>query len=721
MKHISRSVILIATTFTILALRCYAHPRHTDPTLSELNDYLPAIQFIKDTQSTPQAAELINQWLVVRQATWDLMNMMDKEGFSADSPEVADKITNSKNQRQHLLKSCRSFFASQVDLIPTIKISLTESGIKIDSLNQNPEVEQFSRQIVLIAMTNHRSHPQHLEMRSDPSRQILFWSKEFLLHADQTRYSLAYIAPTKTGHIETSIYIDQDHKNISSFRIEAECRPTKQPAQNEKPFGKSIKISITDALTHKPLAARIKVTDKENNSFHAPLRGDSYEVNVKRAGFTTPLWDFQAGPYFYINGNAELGVDPAGKTIRIYHGYEYRPVEMSVPENGIVDVKLHRWTDMASKGWYSGQTHIHTTDIGMPVNFSHNWPMLARAEDLKVSNILTLKGEWEIPIYANEYPMGIVPWASDDEYIITYAEEYRSNPYGHLCLLGIDELIEPVSSGTLGELLGPDYPPNTYILDEAKNQGGVSIGAHFGSVILEDRPIQSGSWPSTGYEMPIDIALGKMHLAEIYGAGGQINVWYKLLNCGFEVAATAGPDWAAKDSPRVYVYLGGKDFTLDNWLKALERGISFITFGPMMEFTIDGELPGTRLSYESYPQTVRVKASAQAMDSTLPVEIVVNGKVVASGNDLDQEIVLEDSCWVAARCQHAHTSPVYVTMAGRTRGNAEDAEDFIAVIKRLENWINTKARFDNDAQKQTMLNVLDQGMNVYKAIKENHQ
>ncbi|RKX36298.1 MAG: hypothetical protein DRP64_18770, partial [Verrucomicrobia bacterium] len=124
MKNISRSVILIAAAFSILVLRCHAHPRHTDPALSELNDYLPAIQFIKDTRQTPQATELINQWLVVRQATWDLMNMMDKEGFVTDSPEVVVKIANSKNDRQRLLEDCRSFFASQVDLIPTIKIDL---------------------------------------------------------------------------------------------------------------------------------------------------------------------------------------------------------------------------------------------------------------------------------------------------------------------------------------------------------------------------------------------------------------------------------------------------------------------------------------------------------------------------------------------------------------------------------------------------------------------
>ena len=91
MKTDLRSVAMMAVAPTILTPACFAHPRHTDPTLSELNDYLPAIQFIKDVQQTPQATELINQWLVVRQATWDLMNMMDKEGFITDSPEVVDK------------------------------------------------------------------------------------------------------------------------------------------------------------------------------------------------------------------------------------------------------------------------------------------------------------------------------------------------------------------------------------------------------------------------------------------------------------------------------------------------------------------------------------------------------------------------------------------------------------------------------------------------------
>ena len=103
-------------------------------------------------------------------------------------------------------------------------------------------------------------------------------------------------------------------------------------------------------------------------------------------------------------------------------------------------------------------------------------------------------------------------------------------------------MIQPISSGALGELGGPDYPPNSYILDEALEQGATTIGAHFGNFITRGEKIET-PWPSTGFEMPIDVALGKIQLAEIYGAQGQLDVWYGLMNCGFRIPATAGPDW----------------------------------------------------------------------------------------------------------------------------------------------------------------------------------
>jgi len=692
-----------------------AHPRHTDSMMAELNDYIPALQKLKESDA--EAGKLFELWLDVRQRSWDIRKNIDDNDLRNDSAEIVEAVKAAKVKRSQLLDGCKEYFASQVGKLPTAVITVNEDSVDIDWDDSVILAEQWSRKIALIAIKNNCSIDAHIAMKSDPSRQILFWQKDIILDAKDVRYTFAYIAPTVTGKIKGDIYILRDKLPQGKFTLCAMSVEAAAEVQDEKLFTNSIKIRVRDAETLQPLAVRVKVSDdKKGVAFWTPLKGAAYGVNQEKKGFHTRLWDFQSGPYFYMDGDAQLGIDPDNKTIRIYHGYEYMPVEMQVPANGVVDVVMHRWVDMALKGWYSGHTHIHTTDIGMPVPYTHFWPIVARAEDLKVTNILTLKGEWSIPVYANEYPMGIVPWASSDEYIITYGQEYRSNPYGHLCFLGIDEIVEPISSGALGELVGPDYPPNAFVIDEAKDQGGTVVGAHFGIRIMDDVTITSGYWPSTCYEMPIDVALGKINLAEVWGAGGQIPVWYKLLNCGFNINATAGPDWAAKDTPRVYVYLGDKKFSLDNWLKGLEEGKSFITFGPMLSFTVDGDLPGSSLSYESHPRTIHVKAAALMPGKSVPVEIIVNGQVAAKGVDIDQDIVLEDSSWVAARCDGGHSSPVYVTLGGRKRGSAKDAQEFIKVIDRLEQWVIRKGLFDTPAQKQTVLNLIQRGRKIYESI-----
>jgi hypothetical protein len=477
-----------------------------------------------------------------------------------------------------------------------------------------------------------------------------------------------------------------------------------------------IRFYIRDHETGEPMPVRVEVRDDDGNAYWTPLRGPSYAVEREQVGFQTPLWPFQPGPFFYIGGDAELGVEAAGKTVHIYRGFEYKPVVIPVPEDGLVNTAPRRWIDMPAKGWYSGHTHIHTTDVGLPVQYSRFWPLVTQAEDFGVSSILTLQGERDThSIYADEYPMGRLDSHSTHDHHIIYGEEYRNNPYGHLALLDLEYLILPVSSGSLGEIGGPDYPPNQFILDEADSQGGLTIGAHFGHYFMDGRPIMS-SWPSTGFELPVNVALGNLHMAEIYGAGGQKEIWYKFLNSGFDLPATAGPDWVMKDAPRAYVYIGKNFFTTDNWLAGLRQGRSFITRGPMLFFTAEGQLPGGQLHFSNRPQTITVNASALMPDGPQPVEIVVNGEVVASGMDLTETITLEDSAWIAARTEGAHSNPVYVTLEGRPRGYAGPAREFIEVTERLVEWVQTKGLFENEEQRKTVLNVLGEGKAVYENI-----
>ena len=69
------------------------------------------------------------------------------------------------------------------------------------------------------------------------------------------------------------------------------------------------------------------------------------------------------------------------------------------------------------------------------------------------------------------------------------------------------------------------------------------------------------------YELPIDVALGKVDYMEVMGYSDHLitsEVWYRLLNCGFRIPAGAGtdafPNFASLRGPpglvRVYARTG---------------------------------------------------------------------------------------------------------------------------------------------------------------------
>ncbi|MDH5382012.1 MAG: CehA/McbA family metallohydrolase, partial [Cyclobacteriaceae bacterium] len=241
------------------------------------------------------------------------------------------------------------------------------------------------------------------------------------------------------------------------------------------------------------------------------------------------------------------------------------------------------------------------------------------------------------------------------------------------------------------------------------------IGAHFGNFITKGEQIKT-PWPSTGFEMPIDVALGKIQVAEIYGNGGQQEVWYDLLNCGFKIMATAGPDWHIKDTPRVYVNLENKPFTLDNWRDGMQKGRSFITKGPMLFFEVNGNQPGSDINVKGKKTKLNISAKALTPKGNIPVEIVYNGKVIKTGTDFEETITIEESGWLAIRTEGAHSNPIFINFKGRPAGMAEPAQRFIDITNQFEKWVNTKGLYYTEEQKTEVLNILEEGRQVYRDI-----
>jgi hypothetical protein len=112
-----------------------------------------------------------------------------------------------------------------------------------------------------------------------------------------------------------------------------------------------------------------------------------------------------------------------------------------------------------------------------------------------------------------------------------------------------------------------------------------------------------------------------------------------------------------------------------------KAGRSFVTTGPMLEWTVEGHEPGDTLRLTA-PGQVRVRARASSQFLLQSVDLLVNGRVVftntiaggANAMSLDHKVTIEHSGWITVRCSGAngsvpgglmlvaHGNPVYVEM-----------------------------------------------------------
>jgi hypothetical protein len=195
-----------------------------------------------------------------------------------------------------------------------------------------------------------------------------------------------------------------------------------------------------------------------------------------------------------------------------------------------------------------------------------------------------------------------------------------------------------------------------------------------------------------------------------------IHEWYRLLNCGYRVAAIGGTDKMSAGMPvggvRTYAHLGDDELTFDNWGKAVRAGKTYATSGPLLTFTVEGKTPGDVIRLKAGGGHVRVQASATGTMPSHKLQVVFNGNVVAEASEskgvvrleLSEDVLIDRPGWLAARCvsEHtswhvwpikfgAHTSPVYVEVARSEVFDGPTAEYLITVLEGGITWLNTLA------------------------------
>jgi hypothetical protein len=493
---------------------------------------------------------------------------------------------------------------------------------------------------------------------------------------------------------------------------------------HRRPTG-SVRLIVQDAATSKPTIARISLKEM-GGGFRAPA--GSLHRSLRGRG------------HFYCDKTATLTVPTGTYELAGYRGPEYkvasRRIVVKAGQLSEVTVKLERWLHMAKDGWYSGELHIHANyGYGTWFNTPETMRQQCAGEDLNVCNFMVANSDADV-VFDRPFFRGSPDPLSTTETILYWNQEFRSTLWGHMTLVNLEQLVEPIFTGFKGTTNPYDSPSNADIADRTHWQKGLVNYTHVA---------QAESWAKTPYAakaIPIDVALGKIDTLDINNSwAASVPLWYRLLNCGFRLPATAGTDVflnrIASNLPggdRVYVHMDGP-LSYKGWIEGLKAGRSFVTSGPMLTFTVNGQEPGAVLKVGRKPR-VHVRAAARSQFPLARAELVHNGVVIANAKldddkltaTLDQEVALDRGGWLAFRADgpgtihtatpalNAHTNPVYVEAGNEAFQSAADARAFLKWIDELEVLLRVRNRFPTEQLRNRAQEQIQAARQVYGRI-----
>lgn len=457
----------------------------------------------------------------------------------------------------------------------------------------------------------------------------------------------------------------------------------------EAPPQGRIAVAFTDEHDA-PTPVMVRLTSRANGHLRRPSNAIEFSPQMddiaggpgNGPGLPEPLLlpPPAGGLYWCVPGGFDMEL-PAGEwDIHIHHGTEYKPVQdtLVVHEHATTarSYKLERWTNMAERGWFSGDDHVHarlTSD-----DDAQRLLTWAKAADVNVVNVLQMGNHMRT--YYEQRGFGPDFRVQEGRHVLVPGQEDPRYIMGHSIGLNLRSLVRDLSK----------YLLNDWVADEIHRQGGLYGHAHLSAV---GPPLFAFS---VHRDMTLQIPEAKSDFGSILQSFSMdTGLYYDFLNLGYKLTASSGTDTPYSSSiggSRVYVFLGDAPFSPDAWFDGMRRGRTFVTNGPMVELRVEGALPGDELKVtQDRSLTVRARAWGWAGHSApASLRLVRFGATVQEATALPDADSVEiettvDSgfgCWIAAHVvgrdgTQAHTTPVYVVREGFRFWDVEQAEGLI--------------------------------------------
>lgn len=493
-------------------------------------------------------------------------------------------------------------------------------------------------------------------------------------------------------------------------------------AGNKSPETCRTTLQLVDAESGERLAGIIQIRNQSGDQLPLP------ELFKRGTGLNDdlPIHEWSVLP-------SEVAIElPAQKlTVDVLSGLETERLSRTIDLTGKSDAKVRlplvRFYRRKENRQVAGNTHLHLMKLSRE-DCDQYLREIPRSDDLDVLFLSYLERVTADREYtSNNYDADdLAKLTHQSGVLFGNGEEHRHNfagfgqGYGHVMLLNIEKLVQPVSIGPGIMKTGTDGIPLTRGIQRARDEGATAIWCH--NVF--------------GLEAESNWILGRLDAMNIYDGGRRAGFkerFYPLLNIGLKIPFSTGTDWFMYDFSRVYVEME-KPLTVDNWLDGLSAGRSYITNGPLFRLKVDEAAIGGTLSLDR-PRAVSVLGQVEGRIDFVRAEVVLNGRVVATAEtrtvgdhflaEIKLSITVDQPGWIALRIPppnledvgpktstnefgqelYGHTSPVYLRVGGDSAFDPRIARAMLEQMREAQTVISEQGKFESPQTKARVLDV----------------
>ena len=444
-----------------------------------------------------------------------------------------------------------------------------------------------------------------------------------------------------------------------------------------------VHVKVLDDDTGQPVPCRVHFRSPEGIPYQP--HGHHHHVNQNLGS-----WHYDVGgdvrlgqqTYAYIDGTCQGWLPRGDVVVDVARGFEYEPLRETVriePGQRELTLRLRRITDMAARGWWSGDSHVHFLSTA-------GAQLEQLGEDLRVVNLL--QSQWGA-LFTNTEDWPGRPRTGGSRgsvidgggYFTYVGQENRQHVLGHLVLWGLKEPVMPwCSDGPDEAELGGALDTNlSDWADRTHAQGGTVVVAHF---------------PNPNGEPAVLVATGRADAVEMLAQSDDALLeYYRYLNTGYRLPLVGGTDKMSNGVPvglyRTYAKLADdEELTYDGWCRAVRSGRTFLSGGPLLSLTVDGREPGDTIEL-SGPGTVTIDAAVTSIFPLRSLQVVANGEVVAVAEpDSDDKHALTLSEQRPHRRQHLDRRPRLRHRTPPRRVGPAGVRAHVAGLRRLRRTLD---------------------------------